>query len=136
MVRKDFNTCPIDFIIKLKRVFVKIPKNLIKDYKCKSFGNGPKKRKSFKERKAKRILKQVNGAKKMGFVSGKKIMIGIYKYLYIINIISINEKGIIVSICGEKEQYSLKNLKIMHNEGLRLIEIKERKKRIKNVIYQ
>jgi len=132
MVRKDFETCPIDIKIPLKKgKNVKIEKKIWKKtFISDDFGQGPKKKLTFKDRMVRNLEKQIKKAKKMGFINGKKICVGIGQCLYYCKVVKILINGkILVTYKNNDYIYSFRDLKIMTNNGKYIIERDEKRRR-------
>lgn len=98
-------------------------------HKCLLKGQGPKKKVAFKQRMENKRKKKIKKAKMMGLKKDKWICVAIGQYLYYCKIINITIVGNIQVKYdgGNEEMYSLKNVKNMMDNGVRIR--KERKER-------
>ena len=95
------------------------------------FGQGPKKKLTFKDRMVRNLEKQIKKAKKMGFINGKKICVGIGQCLYYCKVVKILINGkILVTYKNNDYIYSFRNLKIMVNNGKYIIERDHKRRRM------
>ena len=140
MTRKNFEQCPTDiFVSTVKRKSIHIVKNVWETTSIPGFGQGPRKKLSYKLRMVKKIQKEIIKAKKMGFKKNKMVCIAIDRNLYNCKIIYITEIGKIQIKYenGHNEIYSCKDLNRMRNNGKYINEIiKEREERMKYIKYK
>ena len=140
MTRKNFAQCPTDiFVSTVKRKSIHIVKNVWETTSIPGFGQGPKKKLSYKLRMVKKKKKEKKKAKKMGFKKNTVVCIAIDRNLYSCKIINITITGNIQVRYngGDKEIYSCKELNRMRNNGKYINEIiKEREERMKYIKYK
>ena len=120
MVRKDFSQCPVDIIIDFKRPsYIKVKKKKNKLRKISGYGEGPKKKPTYKERMYRKNKKRIKKIKKAGFKKNKKICVAIGKYIYYPRIVNVLVTGKIkVRYCEDcEETYSLKVLERLNENG-------------------
>jgi len=117
MPRKDHETCPEDINISLKKHkrtrFIKTTKR--KWQEKPGCGLGPKKKKSYKVRMKNNLEKKIKKAKKMGIREGKRMKVGIGKFIYNCEIMEIMLTGKVKVSYGynDIEMYSFRNFKNM-----------------------
>ena len=140
MVRKDFSQYLVDIVVDLKRPkYVKVKKKGKKIRTIPGYGEGPKKKPTYKQRMDRKLKKQIKNAKKAGFKKNKKICIGIGEYIYYPIIVNILKTGKIkVKYYEDDEEiYSLKILKRLKEQGKYIKQmIKERQERRASMRYK
>ena len=140
MVRKDFSRYSLDIFVDLKKhKYVKIKKKAKKQRTIPGYGEGPKKKPTYKERMNRKLKKQIKNAKKAGFKKNKKICIGIGQYIYYPTIVNILITGKIKVKYYENDEeiYSLKMLKILNERGKYIKQmIREKEERRSMIMYK
>ena len=140
MVRKDFSQYLVDIVIDLKRPkYVQVKKKGKKIRTIPGYGEGPKKKPTYKQRMDRKLKKQIKNAKKAGFKKNKKICIGIGQYIYYPTIVNILITGKIkVKYYEDDEEiYSLKMLKRLKEHGKYIKQmIKKREERRASMRYK
>lgn len=133
MVRKDFSKYLVDIIVDIKRPkYIQVKKKGEKIRIIPGYGEGPKKKPTYKERMDRKLKKQIKNAKKAGLKKNKKICIGIGQYIYYPTVVNILITGKIkVKYYEDDEEiYSLKMLKRLKARGKYIKQmIKEREER-------
>jgi len=90
-----------------------------------------KKKQTHLEKKEKKKKEYFDRVKSLGFIIGKKILLGVGDYLYKCRITDIAEDYISVYKNGEKNKYTLKTVMIMKAQAKHLKELEKRRKACK-----